>query len=90
MTINKTMYLVTADDDTSIIGVATTEANARAYAILWIDRQYDAKEWKTILEDEGYACKEDLWSDMMNGMDDLWEKFSIDIQEIPLLEYYFE
>ena len=30
MTINEKMYLVTADDDTTIIGVATTEASARA------------------------------------------------------------
>lgn len=86
MTINEKMYLVTADDDTTIIGVATTEASARAYALAWLDNQYTAEEWETILEDEGYASKEDLWHDMMNGMEDLWEKFSMDIQEIPVLD----
>lgn len=85
MTINEKMYLVTADD-TTIIGVATTEESARAYALAWLDNQYTAEEWETILEDEDYASKEDLWHDMMNGMEDLWEKFSIDIQEIPVLD----
>ena len=75
MTINEKMYLVTADDDTTIIGVATTEASARAYALVWLDKQYTAEEWETILEDEDYASKEDLW-----------EKFSVDIQEIPVLD----
>lgn len=86
MTINEKMYLVTADDDTTIIGVATTEASARAYALAWLDKQYTAEEWETILEDEDYASKEDLWHDMMNGMEDRWEKFSMDIQEIPVLD----
>lgn len=86
MTINEKMYLVTADDDTTIIGVATTEVSARAYALAWLDNQYTAEEWETILEDEDYASKEDLWHDMMNDMEDLWEKFSMDIQEIPVLD----
>ena len=88
MTINEKMYLVTADDDITIIGVATTEASARAYALAWLDKQYNAEEWEIILEEEDYASKEDLWHDMMNGMEDLWEKFSMDIQEIPVLDKF--
>lgn len=85
---NEKMYLVTADDDTTVIGVATTELSARAHALVWLNKQYTEEEWETILEEEDYADKEDLWHDMMNGMEDLWEKFSMSIQEIPVLDKY--
>lgn len=88
MTINERMYLVTADDDTTIVGVATTIMSARAHALVWLDKQYTKEEWKIILDDDDYISKEDLWHDMMNGMEDLWDEFEIRIREIPVLDKY--
>lgn len=65
------------------IGVANTMESARRFAINWLDKQYDTGEWDTILEEDGYESKDDLFHDMLLGMGSLWEEFNVKFKEIP-------
>ena len=65
------------------IGVASDMGTARIFAINWLDKQYDAGEWNTILEEDGYESKDDLFHDMLLGMENLWEEFNVEFKEIP-------
>lgn len=87
MTINEKMYLVTADNDGVIIGVANTLMTARAFALTWLEQQYDPNEWEDILEQEGFKSKGDFWAHMLSKDNNpLWVRFDMEIKEVKVLD----
>lgn len=84
---NKTMFLVTTDDNVTVIGVATTKTYAQAYALAWLDKQYNEGEWEAIFEEEGVQNKSEFVRKMLYGDKALWDTFDITIKEIPVLDH---
>lgn len=80
----KKMILVLDTDEYSSvpIGAASDIGTARIFAINWLDKQYDAGEWEIILEEDGYKSKDDLFHDMMLGLESEWERFNISFTEV--------
>lgn len=78
----KKMILVTDEYDGSPICVASNTSAARKYALDYLENQYDDGEWETILEEDGYENRNDLFHDMMLGLESEWERFNINFVEV--------
>lgn len=78
----KKIWIVTTDDNMTNLGVATTIEQAQSNALEWLKDQYKEDEWARILEEDGYESREDLFHDMMLGMEDEWDTFDIHFEEI--------
>lgn len=76
------IIIIITDDNTTPIGAANTIEKARAFALNWLTCQYDEGEWEAILQEDGYESREDLFHDMMLGMDEEWERFDISFAEV--------
>ena len=78
----KKMILVTDEYDGTSICVASNTTTACKYALDYLENQYDDGEWETILEEDGYENRDDLFHDMMLGMESEWERFNINFEEV--------
>ena len=79
----KMILVLDTDEYGSVpIGVASDIGTARIFTINWLDKQYDAGEWEIILEEDGYESKDDLFHDMMLGLESEWERFNINFVEV--------
>lgn len=77
----KKMILVTDGYDDKPICVASNTIAARKSALDYLENQYDDGEWEAILEEDGYKNRDDLFHDMMLGMESEWERFNINFAE---------
>jgi hypothetical protein len=78
----KKMILVTDGYDDKPICVASNTIAARKSALDYLENQYDDGEWEAILEEDGYENRDDLFHDMMLGMESEWERFNINFAEV--------
>ena len=78
----KKMILIMDEYDNSPICVASNITTARKYALDYLENQYDDGEWETILKEDGYENRDDLFHDMMLGMESEWERFNISFAEV--------
>ena len=78
----KKMILVTDGYDDKPICVASNTIAARKSALDYLENQYDDGEWEAILEEDGYKNRDDLFHDMMLGMESEWERFNINFAEV--------
>ena len=78
----KKMILVTDGYDDKPICVASSTFAARKSALEYLESQYDDGEWAAILEEDGYENRDDLFHDMMLGMESEWERFNINFAEV--------
>ena len=78
----KKMILVTDGYNNKPICVASNITAARKYALDYLETQYDDGEWEAILEEDGYENRDDLFHDMMLGMESEWERFNINFTEV--------
>ena len=78
----KKMILVMDEYDSSPICVASNITTARKYALDYLENQYDDGEWEAILEEDEYENRDDLFHDMMLGLESEWERFNISFTEV--------
>ena len=78
----KKMILVTDGYDNKSICVASSTFAARKSALDYLETQYDNGEWEAILEEDGYENRDDLFHDMMLGMESEWVLFYISFTEV--------
>ena len=78
----KKMILVTDGYDDKPICVASSTFAARESALDYLETQYDDGEWEVILEEDGYENGDELFHDMMLGMESEWERFNINFTEV--------
>lgn len=78
----KKMILVTDGYDNKSICVASSTFAARKSALDYLETQYDNGEWEAILEEDGYENRDDLFHDMMLGLESEWERFNISFTEV--------
>lgn len=84
----KKMILVTDGYDDKPICVASNTIAARKSALDYLENQYDDGEWEAILEEDGYENRDDLFHDMMLGMESEWERFNINFAEVSFAGEY--
>lgn len=78
----KKMILVTDGYDDKPICVASNTSAARKSALDYLETQYDDGEWEAILEEDEYENRDNLFHDMMLGMESEWERFNINFTEV--------